>query len=83
MASYDGDQPARWEDGAWQPKAIRNQITERKIELLNEMIDSLKDQRGSMSREQALAMIKAGRQMGKQMLTRAQIEQLRHRGYNV
>jgi hypothetical protein len=37
----DSDEPGRWEDCVWQPKAIRNKLTLRKIEALQELKEDI------------------------------------------
>ena len=49
MTQYDGNQPGSWFDCVWQPKAIRNVITLRKIEMLNELANALMQQNARIS----------------------------------
>ena len=70
--SYDGNRRARWVDCPWVPKAIRNKTTAKKIELLNELAQSL------LSQHAAADQFKTFRG---RPITDEQREQLKRRGY--
>ena len=49
MSRYDGHLPGNWADCVWQPKAIRNLVTIKKIVALNDLAQALTDQRASVN----------------------------------
>ena len=79
MSGYDGYRPARWEHCVWQPIHVRNQITLRKIEQLNQLAMALMNQRPSDFKS-AWAHLSASNE---HPITEEQIKQLIHRGYNL
>jgi len=76
MSTYDGNRITRWEFCPFQPTHIRNQITLRKIEQLNNMAMAL------MHYPQSL-MNQPPKTFEGRPITEEQRIQLRDRGYNV